>query len=415
MANWPIRLTGISREPGRIPGAIMLPARLFLGVTYLYAGMQKFTDPRFFAATAPGSIGQQLRGYVDAGSPLSPLLNHLAIPHATLIGALIAFAELLIGLSALLGLFTRLGAAGGLAISLIFYLTASWSVHPYFLGGDLPYALAWLILLLAGPGPYSLDEYYFGRLLRTRADTGPLAQVPPRRTASVHSRAARKTPPHVPTPTDAMTRAAFLRAAGTTAALVFAAGVTAVVAKIRTPNQRSPLATASPLPSTPNETPPQHTASLPSSVLAGTPPSDGANVGTAQPAQPAPLPRGPAATPTAAANTNGTTAASGAGLIGNVAALAPNSAKLFTDPASGQPAVLIHLPDGQFVSYSAVCTHEGCTVGYDASRHLLVCPCHRAVFDPAHGAQGISGPSRQPLPTLSVRIDAQGNAYATSA
>ncbi len=402
MTNWPIWLTGVSREPGRIPAAIMLPARLFLGITYLYAGLQKFTDPQFFDQGAPNSIGQQLRGYVDGGSPLSPMLTHFAIPHATFIGALIAFAELLIGISALVGLFTRLGAVGGLVISLIFYLTASWSVRPYFLGGDLPYALAWLTLLLAGPGPYSLDEYFFGRLLRAHADTGTFAHVPPRRAASVHSHPSRKpSPPLSPAPSDAMTRAAFLRATGATAALIFTAGVTAVIARIRTPNQPMSVATALPSTLAPNR---------------ATPPPEVANTDASQPAtQPGLLPRGPATTATPTAGANGSGQSSGVGLIGNVSSLAQNSAKMFTDPVSGQPAVLIHLPSGQFVSYSAVCTHEGCTVAYDTSRHMLVCPCHRAIFDPTHNGQGVSGPSRRPLPTLSVRVDAQGNAYTGSA
>jgi len=160
---------GVRGEPGRVPAFALLPLRLFFGATFIYAGLQKLTDPQFFSPTAPGFIGRQMSGFVRGGSPLSPLLTHLAIPHAAQFGALIAFCELWVGLSTLLGLFSRLGALGGLAISVTFYLTATWTVHPYFLGADLPYALGWLTLLLAGPGLYSLDAYFFGRVLRARA------------------------------------------------------------------------------------------------------------------------------------------------------------------------------------------------------------------------------------------------------
>jgi Rieske Fe-S protein len=31
---------------------------------------------------------------------------------------------------------------------------------------------------------------------------------------------------------------------------------------------------------------------------------------------------------------------------------------------SGEPAILVHLPDESWAAYSAVCTHAGCEVGY---------------------------------------------------
>ncbi|HEY8286496.1 MAG TPA: hypothetical protein VIJ28_19070 [Chloroflexota bacterium] len=74
------RILNVHRPPGQIPALAILPARLFLGGTFLYAGLQKFTDPQFFSPTAPGFVGHQLSGYVHAGSPLSFLLTSLAIP-----------------------------------------------------------------------------------------------------------------------------------------------------------------------------------------------------------------------------------------------------------------------------------------------------------------------------------------------
>jgi hypothetical protein len=53
--------------------------------------------------------------------PLSWLLANLAIPHATVFGAVIALGELWIGLAMLAGLLTRVAALGGLALNLTFY------------------------------------------------------------------------------------------------------------------------------------------------------------------------------------------------------------------------------------------------------------------------------------------------------
>jgi Rieske Fe-S protein len=80
--------------------------------------------------------------------------------------------------------------------------------------------------------------------------------------------------------------------------------------------------------------------------------------------------------------------------------VAPGSAVEFKD--SGQPALLVHLDSGDFVAYSAVCTHQGCTVAYRGGQ--LACPCHGSIFDPANGAAVVSGPARRPLPEVPVEV-----------
>lgn len=84
-------MSGASR--GVCPPSRSCPYASLLGVTFVYAGLQKLTDPQFFSPTAPGFIGRQMSGFARSGSPLTPLLTHLAIPHAAFFGALIAFAE----------------------------------------------------------------------------------------------------------------------------------------------------------------------------------------------------------------------------------------------------------------------------------------------------------------------------------
>jgi nitrite reductase/ring-hydroxylating ferredoxin subunit len=78
------------------------------------------------------------------------------------------------------------------------------------------------------------------------------------------------------------------------------------------------------------------------------------------------------------------------------------SGRAFTFKDSGNPAVLIHLKNGNFVAYSAVCTHQGCTVAYKGGK--LACPCHGSVFDPAKGAQVVAGPAPSPLPEIPVKV-----------
>ena len=90
----------------------------------------------------------------------------------------------------------------------------------------------------------------------------------------------------------------------------------------------------------------------------------------------------------------------GGAAIASVSEVAPGSALTFKD--AGNPAVLIHLDNGDFVAYSAVCTHQNCTVPYKNGQ--LVCPCHGSVFDPVDGAAVVTGPAQSPLPEIPVKV-----------
>jgi Rieske Fe-S protein len=92
--------------------------------------------------------------------------------------------------------------------------------------------------------------------------------------------------------------------------------------------------------------------------------------------------------------------APGGKAIAETSEVAPGSALQFKD--SGSPAVLVHLDSGDFVAYSAVCTHQGCTVAYKNGE--LACPCHGSIFDPAKGAEVVAGPAQRPLPKIPIKV-----------
>ncbi|MEU9790545.1 DoxX family protein [Streptomyces sparsogenes] len=133
----------------------LLPLRLFLGVTFVYAGIDKLTDSAFLADGGDGSVGALMRQVRDSSAV--PWLVDLALKDPSGFGYAIAFGELAVGLGTLVGLLARLAAFGGALISLSLWLTISWQSDPYYYGNDLAYLMAWLPLVLAGAPYLSLD------------------------------------------------------------------------------------------------------------------------------------------------------------------------------------------------------------------------------------------------------------------
>ncbi|GEC09417.1 membrane protein [Streptomyces spinoverrucosus] len=133
----------------------LLPLRVFLGVTFIYAGLDKLTDSAFMQEAGAGSIGDTMRAVRDSSA--IPALVDLALENPVAFGYAIAGGELAVGIGTLLGLLSRLAALGGALISLSLWLTVSWASDPYYYGNDLAYLMAWLPLVLAGAPLLSLD------------------------------------------------------------------------------------------------------------------------------------------------------------------------------------------------------------------------------------------------------------------
>ncbi len=133
----------------------LLPLRVFLGVTFIYAGLDKLTTSAFLHDSGSGSIGDLMRTVRDSSA--IPALVDLALKNPVGFGYAMAFGELAVGIGTLIGLLSRLAALGGALISLSLWLTVSWASSPYYYGNDLPYMFCWVPLVLAGAPVLSLD------------------------------------------------------------------------------------------------------------------------------------------------------------------------------------------------------------------------------------------------------------------
>jgi Rieske Fe-S protein len=67
----------------------------------------------------------------------------------------------------------------------------------------------------------------------------------------------------------------------------------------------------------------------------------------------------------------------------------------------GSPGIVARPTAGTAVCFSAICTHQGCTVAPNGNR--LDCPCHGSRYNALTGAV-INGPATQPLAKIPVTV-----------
>jgi len=321
--------------PALSPALALFPLRLFLGVTFVYAGIQKLSDPGFLHPGAPTYIGTQLHGFA-AGTPGGFILRAFALPHPRLAGVGVAIAEILIGLLVTAGLFTRIAAAAGMGLNFLLFLTASWHTTPYFLGPDLVFSFAWLPFVLVGA-----------------TDQPALDDVVKRPSAAMVRRTRLR-------PVEDGGGGEVTATSTRRALLVEFAGMALAIAGI------SALAKGS--------------YSGPRALTAGgsSPAADSSSV------------------------------PSGAVKLGPASRLPRGQAAIYGDPADRSPDILIREADGSLKAFSAVCTHAGCTVGYEGG--VIVCPCHGGEYSAATG-EVVAGPPPSGLAPKRV-LEAGGQIYA---
>ena len=218
------------------------------------------------------------------------------VEHAGIVGLFVMLSEFAIGFATLSGFMLVYASLGGLLMSATLWLSASWTVKPYFLGSDTAYMVMWAVLL--------------GSIFK-------------------NSR------------------------------------------KLKLPNftdRREVISLAS-------------IAAL--SIL-------GVVIGKAF-------------TRKAQSNLQSQSSSSSSQAIAKVSDISIGKAIHIKD-AQGAPGYIFRTKAGVF-AYSAICTHQGCTVNFNSDNSHFQCPCHGAEFDPANGAKVLAGPARSPLAKIKIKVN----------
>jgi thiosulfate dehydrogenase [quinone] large subunit len=374
----------------------LLPLRIFLGATFLFAGLQKLSNPNFFNASSPNSIHAQLEGAARV-SPIHALLGHM-VALATPIGIAIAAGEIAIGLGALLGLRTRIAAVAGMVLSFSLFLAVSFHSSPYYTGADIVFFFAWMPFIVAGSASrFSVDAWIANfAASQGGVPTGELVAIPFARVQTVCGHYAKG---------QCTARAGLACDAAVCPFLLGEYPVSVTPVAIQAVHRRSVV-----LGGIAAATTAAGAALLGSAAAAG-----GRLIGgvTAPNASTHPLWPGGTTTTTLGTSSSAPTTppAKYSGTVLGAASQVPvGTPATFTIPSSGDPGIVIQEKAGEFVGYDTVCPHMGCIVGYSASANLLVCPCHGSQFLVSTGAV-IAGPAPRGLTKLDVVEEPDGSIY----
>jgi len=152
----------------RAAGLFWLPIRIFLGVSWLDAGLHKFNDPGWMqggssllaywerAAAIPEAPGRPAITYDWYRDFITFLING---HHEGWFAAVITLGEIAVGLGLIIGALTGLAAFFGALMNMSFLLAGSASTNPVLFTFAIGLILAWKVA-----GYYGLDRYLLPRL-----------------------------------------------------------------------------------------------------------------------------------------------------------------------------------------------------------------------------------------------------------
>lgn len=141
--------------------------RIWLGYEWISAGIEKISNPAWVGSKAGVAITGFLKGALAKATGEHPLVQgwyanfvqNVALPNAKVFSYLVAYGEVLVGISLILGALTIVGLLAGAFMNLNYMLAGTTSTNPNL------YTAA-ILLMAAGANAYvfGLDRFILSRL-----------------------------------------------------------------------------------------------------------------------------------------------------------------------------------------------------------------------------------------------------------
>ena len=142
--TWREMLFGGSPKSGK--GWATFGLRLVIGFMFLWGGIEKIETELGGKMATSGFLAHAVSG------PFAVFFNGLA--GNPVVEALVVYGELLIGMSIMLGIFTRVGAISGIAINFLFYISQLPVQNNPIVNDYVVYMFVFLAFLFLVPGRF---------------------------------------------------------------------------------------------------------------------------------------------------------------------------------------------------------------------------------------------------------------------
>lgn len=154
----------MTNQPTDMAGLYTLSIRLVIGWTYFSAFWRRLILENKLIPDEAGYIGEKFNHFLPNALGIKPIIEYLVTHPDALQTSMVSFTiiEAIVGLFIILGLFTRLMAAGVFALAMGILLGSGWigtTCLDEWQIGVLGIACGFT-LFLTGSGTYSLDQYF---------------------------------------------------------------------------------------------------------------------------------------------------------------------------------------------------------------------------------------------------------------
>lgn len=142
-------------------GWIWLILRLYLGYSWLVAGLGKFKDDAWIGENAGTAVTGFMKGALekDIAGWYAWFIEAAVLPNATVFSYMVVFGEILVGLGLIVGLLTGIAAFFGGLMNMSFLLAGTVSTNPEMLLIAFFLIMAWKVA-----GWYGLDRWALPKL-----------------------------------------------------------------------------------------------------------------------------------------------------------------------------------------------------------------------------------------------------------